>query len=55
MPKDLSINEVRFKSMVLIKCWPDTSENIETIIISYLKLSALPKLGAVHILSLIHI
>ncbi len=49
MPKDLSINEVRFKSMVLIKCWPDTSENIETIIISYLKLSALPKLGAVHI------
>ena len=49
MPEDLSINEVRFKSMVLIKCWPDTLKNIEPIITSYLELPALPKVGAVHI------
>ena len=48
MPKDLSISEVRFKSMVLIKSWPDTSKNIESIIISYLKLSSLPEMGAIH-------
>ena len=35
--------------MVLIKSWPDTSKNIASIIISYLKLSSLPKVGAVHI------
>ena len=49
MPKDLSINEVRFKSMVLIKCWSDTSDNIEPIITSYLELSSLTKVGEVHI------
>ena len=49
MPKDLSINEVRFKSMVLIKFWSDTLDNIEPIITSYLELSSLPKVGAVHI------
>ena len=48
MPKDLSISEARFKSMVLIKSWPDTSKNIESIIISYLKLSSLPDMGAIH-------
>ena len=48
MPKDLSKSEARFKSMVLIKSWQDTSKNIESIIISYLKLSSLPDMGAIH-------
>ncbi len=46
MPRDLSINKIRFKSTVLIKSWPDTSENTTSIISSHFKLQSLPKVGA---------
>ena len=47
MHKDLTISETKFESMVLIKSWPETSENIASIIISYFELSSLPNVGAV--------
>lgn len=47
MHKDLTISETKFESMVLIKSWPETSENIASIIINYFELSSLPNVGAV--------
>ena len=45
MPKDLSINEISFESVILIKSWPDTLENITSIISGYFESQSLPKVG----------
>ena len=45
MPKDLSINEISFESVILIKSWPDTLENITSIISDYFESQSLPKVG----------
>ena len=55
MPRDLSINKISFKSTILIKSWPDTSENTTSIICSHFKLQSLPKVGTFLIQKNIHI
>ena len=55
MPRDLSVNKISFKSTILIKSWPDTSENTTSIICSHFKLQSLPKVGTFLIQKNIHI
>jgi len=45
MSDKLSIGEFRFKSMVLIKSWPDSAEAADTLLVKYLGVASLPKVG----------
>lgn len=45
MSDQILINEFRFKSIVLLKSWPDSAENTITIIAEYLNVKAMPKMG----------
>lgn len=45
MSDQLSINEFYFKSMILLKSWPDSAENAAAILKAFLNVKALPKMG----------
>lgn len=45
MSDKLSINEVRYQSMILIKSWPGSAKDVDAIVATYLGVDALPAVG----------
>ncbi|MBT5074277.1 MAG: hypothetical protein HOJ34_04345 [Kordiimonadaceae bacterium] len=45
MSDQLSIKEVRYQSMVLIKSWPDSAQKTDAILAAFLGIDALPVVG----------
>ena len=45
MTDKLSINEVRYQNMILIKSWPDSAKDADAILATYLGVNVLPTVG----------